>query len=314
MNAKELVIPPVGFVFGMIHDAILKKTVTIFTYHDVTDTPGEFSKNYGLNVPPKIFEDQLHFIKKYFNLISPDDLLSSKIPHNAALITFDDGLRNVFTQALPLLEKHHIPFIVFLNMGAIQGDIFWSGLITYLCDHCSDFMDYLKKQESYNSSQPPFLSCSQEIVTCFLAQKGKNYKTEVSEFVGRFASEDDLKQASQSDVIFYGNHLFNHYVPLLMSDEELVACYQQNVNALQKYPNYRNFFAFPFGQPDSCFSSNQVALLLKNGAQKVFRSSATANYFPQSSYLDRLTLNARHNSSNKIWFQLLRQQMNTWKI
>lgn len=277
-------------------------------YHDISDEPSEFSESHGLNVPPTLFEYQIRFIKNQFNVISPDDLLESRIPPKAALITFDDGLRSFFTNAIPILEKHQVPCIIFLNLGPIKGEVFWAGLITYLCEKRPDFVQYLNNQISPNSpNRPLFLSCSKEIVNSYLEQVGDNFGEQVSEFVGPFAKEEDMEEASQKDSIFYGNHLFNHYVLLLMSDDELMESFAKNIDELKKYPNYRNMFSLPFGQPGSCFSERQVDLLFKNGAKKIFRSSATINYDTTASYLDRIALTSYHNSSEKIWFGIFQR-------
>jgi peptidoglycan/xylan/chitin deacetylase (PgdA/CDA1 family) len=41
------------------------------------------------------------------------------LPDKAAVITFDDGLREQFDAALPILEQHKIPFIFFINSAPL---------------------------------------------------------------------------------------------------------------------------------------------------------------------------------------------------
>ena len=133
-----------GHLCGIANKFVSNKSLTVFVFHDVTDEPSEFSSLYHLNVTPKLFDFQIQFIKKNFNIVGPDDLLQSSIPPKAALITFDDGFRNYFTHAVPILKIYEVPSIIFLNMEPIKGTIFWSGLITYLCEKRQDFRDYLK--------------------------------------------------------------------------------------------------------------------------------------------------------------------------
>ena len=40
-------------------------------------------------------------------------------------LTFDDGLRSVFTAALPILRDHAVPVHLFLTTGAVGGDNRW---------------------------------------------------------------------------------------------------------------------------------------------------------------------------------------------
>ena len=306
---KAAVVRPVALCYRKIYPGLLDHALTAFVYHDVSDEPSEFSSNYDLNVPPALFEYQLGLIKNNFNIITPDDLLMPPIPQKAALITFDDGFRSFFTNVIPILEKNQVPCIIFLNLGPIKGEIFWSGLITYLCEKAPDFVQYLKNNISTKSTKfPLYLSCSADIVNSYLEKTGKDFSSRVSKFTGEFAREQDL-QAATKDFVYFGNHLFNHHVPLLMSDNNLLDSFRRNSNELEEYPNYRSMFSFPFGQPGSCFSERQVDLLIANGAKKVFRSSGSVNYDPCAAYLDRIALTSWHDSSDKIFFQVFRHRL-----
>ena len=297
---------PLGFFLGLINNSILKRTLTVFTYHDISNNPSEFSRNHNLNVPPSLFEYQIKFIKERFNIISPDDLLECRVPDKAALITFDDGFKSFFRNAVPILEQYKIPAIVFLNMEPVKGSVFWAGLITYLCEKRPDFVRYLDENPS---SQHPagslHLRCSKEVVEAYLKTLDNPVESKVKEFVGEFCTEEDLDLVADKDSICFGNHLFNHHVPILMSDETLVGSYSDNREALSKYHNYREMFSFPFGQPNTCFTEAQVQLLLNVGAQRVFSSHPIVNPDINSPYLDRVPMTSRENSSAKMWAQIL---------
>jgi len=303
---KLFFIWPVVSYYRVIHPTLLENSLTVFVFHDISDEPSEFCAKYGLNVSPALFEYQIGFIKNEFNIISSDDLLEARIPPKAALITFDDGFRSYFKNAVPILKKYSVPSIIFLNMEPVEGAIFWSGLITYLCERKEDFRDYLKSNllERTTPKKPLFLYCSRNLVDSYIKKAGESFEKEVSQFVGEFATEEDLVEASVNPLIFYGNHLFNHDVPILMSNEELLMSYSQNYDCLIKYSNYRDMFSFPFGQPGTCFRKGQVDLVIKNGAKKVFSSAGNINWNVSSLYLDRITLTEFHNSDSRIWFQI----------
>ena len=75
---------------------LIKNDLLILLYHDVSDNPSEFHKDHNLNVSIKKFKDQIRFLSKYYNFISPLDLLNGKFERPAALITFDDGIKTNF--------------------------------------------------------------------------------------------------------------------------------------------------------------------------------------------------------------------------
>lgn len=302
---KPLIANTAGILFRIFKEHVLEKGLTVFVYHDVSDNPSEFSRMYNLNVKPDIFDCQLNFIKKNFNIIGPDELLSNRVPPKAALITFDDGMRSFFVNAIPILEKYGIPAIIFLNMGPIKGEVFWSGLITYLCNKKYDFVEYCAENKVLaKKGMLLYLFCTKEIVESYLRKKQGSFENEVADFVGELAAEEDLERAAEKGNIFFGNHLFNHNVPLLMSDEDLLESFLKNVKELKKYRNYRDLFAFPFGQPGTCFSEKQVSMILSNGAKKVFSSSGLINSNVTARYLHRIPLTEFHNSDSRIWFQI----------
>ncbi|MCR4322383.1 MAG: polysaccharide deacetylase family protein [Candidatus Brocadiaceae bacterium] len=299
----------VGLLFRIVNNLFLAKTLTVFVYHDVSDNPSECSRTYNLNVPLEVFNYQINFIRKNFNVISPADLLESRIPSKAALITFDDGFQSYFKNALPILEKHNVPSIIFLNMGHIRGTVFWPGLIIYLCEKRKDFREYVKNAIPVkdNKMKPLFLYCSRNLVDSYIERTGESFEGNVAEFVGEIATEEDLIGAAENPMVFYGNHLLNHDIPALMSDEELLKSYLQNADFLKRYLNYRDMFSFPFGQPGTCYNEPQVRLILESGAKKVFSSTGRINRNISSLCLDRIALTSFNESPAKIWFQVFRK-------
>jgi peptidoglycan/xylan/chitin deacetylase (PgdA/CDA1 family) len=289
------------------HHLTSKNKLTVFCYHDVSNVPGEFSRNYDLNIPPAVFYDQVKFIKSNFDVISPDQLINEDVPENAAMITFDDGLKSYFTEAVPILTTLDLPSIIFLNMAPVEGEIFWSGLITYLCEKEPQFIEHL--QDSMGDKidlYPLYLNCSIDIIKSYQKLKNNTYQEEVKHFVGPFASEGDLVKASSNPLVYFGNHLYNHYLPKLLSDEDLIYYYEKNENALKNYTNYRKMFSFPFGQPETCFTENQIALLLDKDVKKIFSGFPRINQNADEPYLDRISLYDFNDTAPRMWFNILR--------
>jgi hypothetical protein len=101
LNRYKKIVKPfaeflLGSVLGMAQMKILKNKLTVFCYHDITNTPSDFSRENSLNVPPEVFNFQIEHIKRNFNVIGPKQLLEPSIPSNAALLTFDDGFKSFF--------------------------------------------------------------------------------------------------------------------------------------------------------------------------------------------------------------------------
>ena len=304
---KQMIRSVIGAALLPSRKSVTRNALTVFVYHDVTDHPSEFSDSGGLNIPPDIFTWQCDFIRDNFNVVTPDDLLNGDLPEYAALITFDDGFSSFFTDAVPILEQFDLPSIIFLNMEPVKGSVFWSGLLTWLCKK-EDFIRYLRGTGvEIPDDRPPYLSCSRELVDSYLDHSDVDHERLVHDYVGRFVTEDELELAAGHPLVYYGNHLFNHYVPRLMSDEDLLDSYLRNENELQRYPNSRNMFAFPFGKPDTCFTESQIELLMQNGAERIFSTYPAVNPDPTARFLNRVPMHPFNDSKPGIWFHILRR-------
>lgn len=256
----------------------LKDTLSIFVYHEVSDSPSCFYGQYGLNVSPKLFAQQMDFIASHFHMISPDELLSGQYETPAALITFDDGTPGYFRQAVPIMTKKRIPSLIFLNMAPIEGEIFWSGLITYLTQYDEQFCQILRNHFPHEKNVPEFLLCNSKIVNDYLASIDfRSLELKIRSFYGPFAGLKDLEAVEGNPFVFFGNHFYNHYNALRLSDDELRQQYLLNDQKISKYRNGRALFSFPFGQPKICFTPRHTKLLHSLGAKAVFSSSGRVN-------------------------------------
>lgn len=289
---------------------MFRNSLVVFCYHDVTECPSQFSKKYGLNVRPSLFELQLNFISEYFDIISPIQLVSGDYRTPCALITFDDGLRSYFDIAVPLLGRKGIPSIIFLNMGPVGGEVFWSGLITYLISVDNGFRKHINDFSS-DDDRELLLRCDRKVVREYL----ENHPNKddlikgAREFYGEFATVADLFRVAESRLVFFGNHLFNHYNVLNMSDDEIETEYTANGKKLSEFPNYVPFFSYPFGQPETCFDAHHTKLIYNLGAQAVFCSSGGVNNKEQTKLYDRVGASERIRSIWHLSFLVFRRKL-----
>ncbi len=100
----------------------MKKTeFEIFVYHRV----GDSSTLDGLTISKDAFERQMQFFRRErrpMALGKLAELIRNKkpIPENAVAVTFDDGYKDTFDAALPVLKKFKIPATVFITTGFID--------------------------------------------------------------------------------------------------------------------------------------------------------------------------------------------------
>lgn len=104
----------------------------IFCYHGVVSRRlARHEANFETTVSAGDFATHLRFFAKRFRPVALQDVRTAiaggkPLPPRAVLITFDDGYRNVYTHAAPILREHGIPAAVFLSTAYIGSDsLYW---------------------------------------------------------------------------------------------------------------------------------------------------------------------------------------------
>lgn len=80
------------------------------------------------------FEKQIQFYKKHFNFCYPEDFFAGKCVKGInVLITFDDGYKDNYDIALPILKKHDAAAVFFITTSFIgSNNLLWHDKLRYL--------------------------------------------------------------------------------------------------------------------------------------------------------------------------------------
>ena len=286
----------------------LDEGLTIFVFHDVSDTSAPFVDEQGICVSIELFRKQVAFIAKNFNVVSAEAFLTGDLPTRPALITFDDGYAGTFTNALPILREDRLPSVVLVNMSPILGENFWVERTTYLCTKVASFQQFLIEEgvASESNVRQAHLECTEELVNRYETEYGVAYMSALEGYCQPYASQDNLAEADEDSNVTLGSHLYTHYNVRTLSDEKLLEEYRKNDAALSRYRRFKPIFAFPFGQPASCFSQRQADLLLRNGASRLLTAWPSPNADSASRILDRISLTPDHDTDRLMWAQVVK--------
>ncbi len=107
-----------------------KKIIYPF-YHIISDNPPPHIKHLYPIRTTKQFEKDLDFLQKYFS--------ASAFPGNSKetqfILSFDDGLSEVYTSIAPILKKRNIPAVFFINSGFTDNkDLFFRYKISLIIE------------------------------------------------------------------------------------------------------------------------------------------------------------------------------------
>src|SRR6202030_378347 len=77
-------------------------------------------------VHPEVLRQQLQFLKAHYHVIHPEEFRASieqgkPLPARSVLVTCDDGLLNVLTEMLPVLQSEGITCLFFVTAASCGG-------------------------------------------------------------------------------------------------------------------------------------------------------------------------------------------------
>ncbi len=97
-----------------------RRSLTIVLYHGVAPHADIGIYNYrGKFITPESFECQIGYLRSRYTILPLEEALaqlkSGSLPDNALAVTFDDGYRNFYSHAFPVLNKYGIPATMYLT-------------------------------------------------------------------------------------------------------------------------------------------------------------------------------------------------------
>ncbi len=289
----------------------------ILVYHGICETdPHKFNSRF---ITAKQFEEHLVLIKKIFNPVSLKDLAKDRLSSDKlnVLITFDDGLKNNFTHAFPLLKKHTIPAVFFVTglantaLPYMFNDI--TDIAPLLMDNDIEINDedffsekiflnqrFINKEgvslaERYhNASYVTRESIVRELIKVIPAEKLDEHK-----IYFELMNEEDLEEISEYPDYEIGSHGLYHTDLSTLIDSDINNELENSVNYLGAIMDRPvKAIAFPFGNYnqeviDAC-ENNELTQLF--GTEKRFRVNS------ENKIYERFTINPFVSAINQMYY------------
>jgi peptidoglycan/xylan/chitin deacetylase (PgdA/CDA1 family) len=240
-------------------------------------------------LPAKIFEEQMQFLRRRYRVISLDELCEEmeRPTRNgdAVAVTFDDGYRDLFTYALPVLRNYQIPATIFLPAISIEtGEVPWYDRIFLMVRVFpkDDLEITLDRPRIFRlASRTARLQAATEIIQylrtlpdwrrrehCQDLEKQVILPSEVLR--DRMLTWDQIRAMCRAGISF-GSHTMTHPVVSQLTEAQLESELAESKRLLeQRIASPIRHFAFPFGQPADCGKAALPVL-----ARLGYRSAAT---------------------------------------
>jgi peptidoglycan/xylan/chitin deacetylase (PgdA/CDA1 family) len=238
---------------------------------------------------PALFDAQMRYLRRYYRILSFDEfceeIQSGEAQENGVIITFDDGYVDLFTHAMPVLERYKIPATVYLPVACIEsGQVPWYDKIflalkVYPGDEFEITLD--GPQTFRLNSTAARLRAATSIIQYLRTLPDKSRRECCREIEGRVALpsnelKDRMLNWSQIRTMYrfgigFGSHTMTHPVVSQLTSRQLESELKESKELLeQRLTSPVAHFAFPFGKPEDC-GANTESVLHRLG----YRSAAT---------------------------------------
>jgi peptidoglycan/xylan/chitin deacetylase (PgdA/CDA1 family) len=265
---------------------LFQKTCTVLIYHRVTDLSLDPQL---LTVSPSNFENQVKHLKDNYTILSLKELIDclkkKKVPKRTVVITFDDGYRDNYYEARPILERYQVPATIFISSGMVgAGQEFWWDELEYIFYQTEDIIhkplklgikgkDYtwliktpLDAHTVYNNLHPLIKGLTivtrEEVMEELFEWAGKKRTMRASHAV---LSEEELKKLAGSNMIEIGAHTCFH--PRLSNESREVQSREitESKNTIEKWLHKEvSSFSYPFGL-DEDFNNDSLDIVKRSG-------------------------------------------------
>ena len=223
------------------------------------------------SLPSEMFEAQIRFLRKRYRVVSLDELYrelqNPETVEQVVAITFDDGYRDTYTAAFPILQKYQVPATIFLTVSSIEsGEVSWYDRVFLAfrvasCDKLDLFLD--RPRRFYLPTPAARFRAAQRVVgwmrslpdrrrrECCAALE-KLVPLPPSELTGRMLAWEQIRAMQRAGIAF-GSHSLTHPVLSRLAPADLERELLESKQFLeQNLQSPVTDFAFPFGKPDDC--------------------------------------------------------------
>ena len=253
--------------------------VAILIYHRVCPK----NDNWSLEpLSPESFETQMKYFAQNYEILSLDKLVQftksgKSFPKKAIVVTFDDGYKDNYLYAYPVLRKYNIPATIFLTTGYIGArELFWWDKVAYIIEHNTSIKRLnLNDLGSYSLETELYKNRARSIICEKLTKLGDDKKNSIIEKlldIFQVKIPPDVaetlilswKEVSEMDRsgITFGAHSVNHPILINMSlrqsKNEII---QSKQDIEEKLGKEVTAFSYPNGN----FNSEIVELVRKSG-------------------------------------------------
>ena len=262
------------------------KRLTVLIYHHIL--PDNINLLDEGAIDADAFNWQMRMVSKVFNVLTLDEALDlsrvNALPRRAVAITFDDGYRDNYTEAVPILNRYGLKATFFVVGNAVKEGNIWNqrlaqAILAFDCNQVdlseiglgvislATEDDRIQANLQLNDRLKDLPPDLQKEKIDYILDKAKINKS------GR-AMLNEVEVANMvAEGMEIGCHTMSHpmlkVISLEQAEQDIQACncYLSKVSGQKLL-----FFAYPYGKLGQHFTKEHAALVEKLGFKAAFTS------------------------------------------
>ncbi len=259
--------------------------VIILAYHRICEgrAAGLFFEDV-VSASPAGFERQVKYLVENYNVISFDAFIEGvkgekTLSKNSVIITFDDGYKDNYLNAYPILKKYNVPATIFLSTHHVDSAVpFWWDEVAYLISKTRRRQLSLSRLGEYGVENPSQKRKAINAIAGKLKELDEGQKrSAMSELATQAAvsveeqttkdahlSWDEVREMSRNGISF-GAHTVTHPILTKVPYEQARYEVAESVSRIQEEIEQAvRFFAYPNGAIGD-FNEITRSILMENG-------------------------------------------------
>ncbi len=253
-------------------------------------------------LPPAAFEAQIRYLREHYRIVSFSQLVrelqNPQTDQQTVAITFDDGYRDLWTHAFPILQKYEAPATIFLIVGSIEtGEAPWYDRVFLALKNAPvETLDlFLDHPRRFLLSSPAARFQAAWEIMCYLRTLSDRRRRQVSaaleaqvkppesELKDRMLSWGQVQTMHRAGISF-GSHTMTHPVVSQLAPAEIERELAESKRVLEeRLCNSVGDFAYPFGKPADC-GPDAEEVLLRCGYRSAVTTISGINTFGTNPY------------------------------
>lgn len=237
----------------------------ILMLHRIGDpNPSGLPQSEGLKVSVQHLDHFITEAKDEFDIIRLEDVpnrLKEKHKKRFLAFTFDDGYKEIITMALPVFQKHNVPFTVFLTTGFLERNaiLWWDNLeriilsnesLTLATGNYYSIKTRKEKIEAFNQLSGIINHLNKNNFQIELANLFKEYHTDwYYDTKNNCLEWSDVSTLLSYPLITIGSHTHSHFkLDNLQTEKDVEDEILKAIALIRERTGYApKVFAYPYG-------------------------------------------------------------------